>query len=107
MPDMRQNQAQWRRTRRSSGKGASAYRTPSGRPKSRRTASRRPNSGRVSRRRTAVVAGRRSRRPLLFYGLVVSVFAQMAAAFAGSGDLVALFTLTGLLLSAVAIHAAG
>jgi len=53
------------------------------------------------------VAGRRSRRPLLFYGLVVSVFAQMAAAFAGSGDLVALFTLTGLLLSAVAIHAAG
>jgi hypothetical protein len=39
--------------------------------------------------------------------LVVSVFAQMAAAFAGSGDLVALFALTGLLLSAVAIHAAG
>ncbi len=61
----------------------------------------------MSRRQTAAVAGRRSRRPLLFYVLVASVSAQIAAAFAGRGDLVALFTLTGLLLSAVAIHAEG
>jgi hypothetical protein len=59
----------------------------------------------VARRRTAIAAGRRKRRPLLFYVLVVSVFAQIAAAFAGAGALLALFTLTGLSLSAVAIHA--
>jgi hypothetical protein len=39
--------------------------------------------------------------------LVASASAQIAAAFAGIGSLVALFTLTGLLLSAVAIHAEG
>ena len=61
----------------------------------------------MARRRTAVAAGRRSRRPLLFYVLVASVTAQIAAAFAGIGVLVALFTLTGLLMSAVAIHAEG
>ena len=61
----------------------------------------------MARRRTAVAADRRSRRPLLFYVLVASVTAQIAAAFAGIGVLVALFTLTGLLMSAVAIHAEG
>jgi hypothetical protein len=39
--------------------------------------------------------------------LVASVSAQIAAAFAGVGALVALFTLTGLLLSAMAIYAEG
>lgn len=78
-------------------------------------ASRRPRPGRASsrrsapegaaRRRTAVGAGTKSRRPLLFYVLVASVAAQLAAVFAGSGALVALFTLFGLVLSAVVIHA--
>jgi hypothetical protein len=39
--------------------------------------------------------------------LVASVSAQLAAAFAGIGALVALFTIVGLLLSAVAIHGEG
>ncbi|HEV2745174.1 MAG TPA: hypothetical protein VGV91_18610 [Rubrobacter sp.] len=52
-------------------------------------------------------AGRKNRRPLLFYVLVGSVCAQVAAAYAGMVSLLALFTLGGLLLSAVAIHAEG
>lgn len=91
---MRQNQAQWHRTARSSVKGASAY----------RASSERPEPERVARRPTAIAADRKSRRPLLFYVLVASVSAQIAAAFMGIGALVALFTLTGLLMSAVAIH---
>jgi len=59
---------------------------------------------RAARRRTAVGAGTRGRRPLLFFVLVASVAAQLAAVFAGSGALVALFTFLGLLLSAVVIH---
>jgi len=62
---------------------------------------------RAARRRRAGAAGRRKRRPLLFYVLVASVSAQIAAAFAGLGALLALFTIMGLLLSAVAIHAEG
>src|SRR5918997_4557722 len=104
---MGRNQAQRHRTARPSGKGAPAYRASSGRPRPRRASSRRPGPERVARRRKAISAGRRSRRPLLFYVLVASVSAQIAAAFAGIGALVALFTLTGLLLSAVAIHAEG
>ncbi|HEV2092486.1 MAG TPA: hypothetical protein VGR18_04890 [Rubrobacter sp.] len=50
------------------------------------------------------MAGTRGRRPLLFYVLVASVAAQLAAVFAGSGALVALFTLLALLVSAVVIH---
>jgi hypothetical protein len=46
----------------------------------------------------------RGRRRLLFHVLVASVAAQLAAAFAGSGALLALFTLLGLLLSAVVIR---
>ncbi len=61
----------------------------------------------MARRRRAIAAGRRRRRPLLFYVLVASVSAQIAAAFAGLGALLALFTIMGLLLSAVAIHAEG
>lgn len=51
-----------------------------------------------------MIAADQRRRPLLFYALVTSVAAQVAAAFAGIGALVALFTLTALLLSAVAIR---
>jgi hypothetical protein len=66
-----------------------------------------PDPGRSACRRKAVGRDRRSRRPLLFYVLVASVSSQIAAAFAGMGALVALFTLTGLLLSAMAIYAEG
>jgi hypothetical protein len=104
---MRQNQAQQRRTVRLSGKGTSAYRASSRRRRPRRASSERPGPERVARRRTAIAANRKSRRPLLFYVLVASVSAQIAAAFMGMGALVALFTLTGLLMSAVAIHAEG
>ena len=104
---MWQNQTQRHRVGRSPGKGTTEYRASSGRLKPRRATSRKPNPGRVSRRRTAVAAGRMSRRPLLFYVLVASVSAQIAAAFMGIGTLVALFTLTGLLMSAVAIHMEG
>ena len=69
--------------------------------------SRRLGPKQAARRRTAVGAGRRGRRPLLFYVLVASVAAQLAAAFAGSVTLTALFTLLGLLLCAVVIRAEG
>ena len=104
---MGRSQAQRHRTIRSSGKGTSAYRAASRRPRPGRASSERPRPDRVARRRRAVAAGRRKRRPLLFYALVASVSAQIAAAFAGIGALVALFTLTGLLMSAVAIHSEG
>ena len=100
---MERNQAQRHRTVRSSVKGAPAYR-PSRRPRRGRASSRRLGPRRAARRRTAVVAGTRGRRPLLFYVLAVSVAAQLAAVFAGSGALVALFTLLALLVSAVVIH---
>ncbi len=104
---MKRNQAQRQRTVRSSGKGAPAYRVSSRRPRPVRASSERPRPDRVARRRRAIAACRRGRRPLLFYVLVASVAAQLAAAFAGIGALVALFTLTGLLLSAMAIHGEG
>ncbi len=104
---MGRNQAQRHRTVRSSGRGAPAYRGSSGRRRPGRASSERPGPERAARRRTAIAVGWRSRRPLLFYVLVASVSAQIAAAFAGIGALVALFTITGLLLSAMAIHAKG
>ncbi len=91
---MGRNQVQRHRAVRSAGKGAPAF----------RVSSRRSIPERAARRRKAVGAGERSRRRLLFYLLVASVAAQIAAIFAGSGALVALFTLFGLLLSAVVIH---
>lgn len=100
---MGRNQAQRHRTVRSSVKGAPAYRA-SRRLRPGRASSRRLVPKRAARRRTAVGAGTRGRRRLLFYVLVVSVAAQLAAVFAGSGALVALFTLLGLLLSAVVIY---
>jgi len=100
---MGRNQAQRHRTVRSSVKGAPAYRAPR-RPRPGRASSRRLIPERAARRRTAVGADTRGRRPLLFFVLVASVAAQLAAVFAGSGALVALFTFLGLLLSAVVIH---
>ena len=94
---MQRNHAQRHRAGRPSGKGTPAY----------RAASRRPRPGRVARGRRRVSAGRKNTRPLFFYVLVGSVCAQIAAAYAGMVSLVALFTLGGLLLSAVAIHAEG
>jgi hypothetical protein len=96
-------QAQRHRTIRSSVKGAPEYWAPR-RPRPGRASSGRSAPKRAARRRTAVGAGTRSRQPLLFYVLVASVAAQFAAAFAGSGALLALFTLLGLVLSAVVIH---
>lgn len=61
----------------------------------------------MARGRTAISAGRRSRRPLLFYVLVASVSAQLAALSVDRGALLALFTVAGLLVSALAIHAEG
>lgn len=92
---MRRNQAQQHRSGRSSGRETPAY----------RVASRRPRPRRAARRRTVIAADRRRRRPLLFFALVASVAAQLAAAFADIGALVALFSLTALLLCAVVIRA--
>ena len=100
---MGRNQAQRHRRVRSSGKGAPAYRAPR-RSRPGRASSRRLVPERAAHRRTAVGAGTRGRRPLLFYVLVASVAAQIAAAFAGSGALLALLTLLGLLLSGLVIH---
>src|SRR3712207_2719145 len=100
---MGRNQAQRHRTARSSVKGATAYRA-SRKPRPRRATTKRPGLERMTRGRKAIAARRRSRGPLLFYVLVASVAAQLAAVFAGSGALVALFTLLGLLVSAVVIN---
>ncbi len=104
---MGRSQAQRHRAVRSTGKGTSAYRASSRRPRPRRASSEGPVPKRAARRRRAVATGRRKRRPLLFYVLVASVSAQIAAAFAGTGALLALFTIMGLLLSAMAIHGQG
>ena len=100
---MGRNQAQRHRAVRSSGKGAPAYRAPR-RPRPGRASSGRSAPKRAARRRTAVGADERDRRRLFFYVLVASVAAQIAAVFAGSGALLALLTLLGLLLSGLVIH---
>lgn len=100
---MWRNQAQRHPPVRSPVKGAPAYRA-SKRPQLGRVPSRSSVPKRAARRRPAVGSGKKSRLPLLFHVLVVSVAAQLAAVFAGSGALVAVFTLLGLLLSAVVIH---
>jgi hypothetical protein len=89
---MRQASVQ-HRTDRSSGKGASAYRSASRWPR----AARRP----VTRRRAAIAAGRRSRRPLLFYALTASVAGELAAVVFDMEALVLLFSFTGLFLCAM------
>ena len=100
---MGRNQAQRHRTVRSSGKKAPAHRA-SRRPRPGRAFSERPRPKRAARRRKAVGAGERDRRRLLFYLLVASVAAQIAAIFVGSGALLARLTLLGLLLSGLVIH---
>ena len=100
---MGRNQARRHRAVRSSVKGAPAYRAPR-RPRPGRASARRTVPRRAARRRTAVGAGTRGRRRLLFHVLAASVAAQLAAVFAGSGALVVVFTLLGLLMSAVVIH---
>ncbi len=100
---MRQRQVRRHRAVRSSIEGAPAHRA-SRRSRPERASSRRLVPKRAARRRREVTAGRRGRRPLLFHVLMASVAAQLAAVFAGSGALVALFTLLGLLLCAVVIH---
>ena len=104
---MGRNQAQGRRTVRSSGKGASAYGAVSRKPRRRRVASERSGPRGMPRGRTASAAGRRSRSTLLFYVLVATVSAQLAAVSMDRGALLTLFTFTGLLLSALAIPAKG
>ena len=61
----------------------------------------------MARGRRAIAAGRRKRRPLLFFAVVASVAGTFAAVFADIGALVALFALVGLLLCAVVIRAEG
>ncbi len=100
---MGRNQAHRHRIVRSSVRGSPAYRD-SRRLRPGRASSKRLVPKRAARRRTAVGAGKRGRRRLLFYMLVASVAAQLAAVFAGSGAFVALFTILGLLLSAVVIY---
>ena len=95
---MRQHSVQ-HRTGRSSRKGASAHRAVPRRPR----AARRPA---VTRRRAAIAAGRRSRRPLLFYAVTASVAGELAAIVIGMEALVLLFSLTGLFLCAVILQAA-
>ena len=58
----------------------------------------------MTRGRTASAAGRRSRPTLLFYVLVATVSAQLAAVAMDRGALLAFFTVTGLLMSASAIQ---
>jgi hypothetical protein len=86
------------------------YRAIPTKPRRRRVVSERsgPRGPRgMTRGRTASAAGRRSRRTLLFYVLVATVSAQLAALYMDKGALLAFFTVAGLLLSALAIHAEG
>ena len=74
-----------------------------------RLASRRPRAGRrpaVTRRRAAPVAGRRRRRPLIFYAVAASVAGELAAIVVDMEAFVLLFSLTGLFLCAVIFQAA-
>ena len=94
---MRQHSVQ-HRTGRSTGKGASAYRSASRRPRAARRS--------VARRRAAIAAGRKGGRPLLFYAVVASVAGELAAVAVDKEALVLLFSLTGLFLCAVIFRAA-
>lgn len=102
---MRRAQAQRHHTVQSSERRASAHRVVHKRSRPARAASRTLGPKRVVRGRSGHGRNRRSRRPLLFFVLVASVAAQLAAVFANSGALVALITLVGLLLCAVVIRA--
>ncbi len=60
----------------------------------------------VTRRGAANAAGRRRRRPLLFYAVVASVAGELAAIVVDMEALVLVFSLTGLFLCAVIFQAA-
>jgi hypothetical protein len=96
---MLHNSVQYR-TGRSFGKGASAL----------RVAPRRPTAGRriaaTTRGRAMIAAGRRSRRPLIFYAVAASVAGELAAIVVDMEALVLLFSLTGLFLCTVIFRAA-
>ena len=100
---MGRNQAQRHRAVRSFVKGAPVRRPPR-RPRTGRVSPKRSVPRRAARGRTAVGAGEMARRRRLFHALAASVAAQLVAVFAGSGALVAVFTLLGLLLCAAVIH---
>ena len=53
-----------------------------------------------------MAASRRRRRPLLFYAVTVAVAGELAAIVVDMEALVLLFSLTGLFLCTVIIHAA-
>jgi hypothetical protein len=87
------------RTGRSFGKGASARRvTPGGRRAGRQTA--------VARGPATMAAGRRRRRPLMFYAVAASLAGELAAILVDMEALVLLFSLTGLILCTVIFRAA-
>ena len=60
----------------------------------------------MKRRRGAIAAGRRRTRPLIFYAVTVAVAGELAAIVVDMEALVLLFSLTGLFLCTVIIHAA-
>jgi hypothetical protein len=60
----------------------------------------------VKRRRGAIAAGRRRRRPLIFYAVTVAVAGELAAIVVDMEALVLVFSLMGLFLCTVIIHAA-
>ena len=95
---MRQHSVQ-HRTGRSFGKGAPAHRVAPKRPR----AGRRPAT---ARGRAVIAAGRRRRRPLIFYAVAASVAGELAAIVVDMEALVLLFSLTGVFLCAVIFWAA-
>ena len=60
----------------------------------------------MTRRRAAIAAGRKGRRPLLFYAVSVCVAGELAAIVVDIEALVLVFSLMGLLLCAVVFRAA-
>ena len=60
----------------------------------------------MTRGRTALPAGRRRRRVLIFYAVAASVVGEIAAIVVDMEALVLLFSLTGLFLCAVIFRAA-
>ena len=86
-------------TGRSFGKGTPAH----------RVAPRRPRAGHrtaTTRGRAVIAAGRRSRRPLIFYAVAASVVGELAAIAVDTEALVLLFSLTGLFICAMIFRAA-
>ena len=60
----------------------------------------------MTRRRAALAAGRRSRRPLIFYAVATTLAGELAAIVVDVEVLVLLFSLAGLFLCTVIFRAA-